>query len=74
MRKCKEEICKINIRDFLNSFLQLLKFKRGADFQVFNDHLCIIKHPQRGKVLSIIKEIYPEYNFYWESPRILKWF
>ena len=70
----QEELPKIAIRDFLNSILQLLGFRRGDDFKAFNNHLFIIKHPNRGKVLSTLKEYYPEYNFYWDNPRVLRWF
>lgn len=69
-RKAKE----MSIKRFTSSLLQLLGAKRGSDFQVYNDHLYILKHPNRGKVLSTLRELYPEYNFYWESPRVLKWF
>lgn len=74
MKRNEDEIPKIQIKDFINSLLQLIGFKRGKDFQTYTDHLFIIKHPKRGKVLSVLKEEYPEYNFYWDTPRILKWF
>ena len=70
----KKDYQKASIQNFFKSILQYTGFERGRDFQIFRDHLFIIKHPMRGKVLSAAKEIYPEYCFYWEHPRILKWF
>jgi hypothetical protein len=74
MSKYEQETPKIPIKNFLNSLLQSFGFKRGADYQIFTDHLFIIKNPKRGKALSVLKEFYPEYNFYWENPKILMWF
>lgn len=75
MRKIRyQEDIKIDIKKFLNSLLQCAGYQRGIDYQVFKNHLFIKKDPQRGKILSLLKELYPKYNFYWESPRTLKWF
>jgi len=48
--------------------------KRGKDYVIRANHIRIIKHPIRGKILSTLKECYPEYHYYWETPRILTWF
>jgi hypothetical protein len=69
-----EEVPVVPIKVFLNSLLQLIGFIKGVEYQTYEDHLFIIKHPKRGKVLSVLKEYYPEYNFYWDNPKILKWF
>jgi hypothetical protein len=48
--------------------------KRGKDYVVRANYLRINKHPIRGKILTLLKECYPEYHYYWETPKLLTWF
>lgn len=64
----------VRIEAFIQSMLTLGGLRRGKDFSVSRTQLRINKHPIRGKLLTAIRELYPEYNFYWETPKILKWF
>ena len=73
MRKAKE-IQPIETEKFLQSILTLNGLKRGKDFVLKRKQLRIIKSPIRGKVLSLVKEHCPEYSYYWETPRVLRWF
>jgi len=43
------------------------------DFAVSNNHAKLSKHPQRGRVLEMLKQEYPQYTFYWETPKVLAW-
>lgn len=70
----KKEDSQVNIKCFSNSFLQLIGLKKGKDFRSFNDHLYIVMHPHRRRILTVLKESYPEYNFYWDKGGILRWF
>ncbi|MDR1119424.1 MAG: hypothetical protein LBM08_00725 [Dysgonamonadaceae bacterium] len=70
----KEEPPKVPIKDFLKSFLSSEKLKQKRDFCVYPDHLFVAKHPANDKMLSTLNKFYPEYTFYWENSRILKWF
>lgn len=64
----------IEIEAFIKSVLTLNGLKRGKDYTLRPHQLRIIKYPIRGKLLSLLKELYPEYSYYWETPRILRWF
>lgn len=62
------------IQDFLRLLFFLHGFKRGKDYLIRGDHLYFIKDPQRRKIISVLKEAYPQYNYCWESSRVLIWF
>ena len=64
----------MDIRLFLSTFLPTLQMKKGVDYKVYNDRLWIQKTPLRGKVMTTLKNMFPEFNYYFESPRILVWF
>lgn len=69
-----EENNEISIKEFLKCLLSLSGLRKGRDYIIKDTHLYIIKHPQRGKVVSILKESYPQYSYYWDSPKLLMWF
>lgn len=73
MRKIKE-VEPTKIEDFIQSLLALHRLKRGRDFKVSHRQLWIKKNPLRGKLIVVIKNTFPEYNFYWETPQTLRWF
>lgn len=73
MRKTKE-VEPTRIEDFIQSVLALNGLKRGRDFKVSGRQLWIKKKPLRGKLIVILKNTFPEYSYYWESPQILRWF
>lgn len=62
------------IETFIKSFLTLKGLQRGKDYTLRPRQLRIEKHPIRGKLLSTLREAYPEYSYYWETPKILRWF
>lgn len=64
----------IGIEAFIKSVLTLSGLKRDKDYSLRPFQLRIEKHPIRGKLLSLLREAYPEYSYYWETPKILKWF
>lgn len=59
---------------FVAATLGALGLKRGEDFNVTSGQLTIRKYPVRGFLLNALKEIFPQYSYYWETPRILSWF
>ena len=73
MRKTKE-VEPTRIEDFIQSVLALNGLKRGRDFKVSGRHILFKKNPLRGKLIVILKNTFPEYSYYWESPQILRWF
>ncbi len=73
-RKYMEENKEIPIHSFLKCIMSLTTLQHGKDYTIRVNQLRIIKHPVRGKVLSILKEYYPEYHYYWETPKLLIWF
>ena len=64
----------IEIEKFIQSILTLSGLRRGKDYTLKKRQLRIKKHPLRGKVLSTLRELYPEYTYYWETPQILRWY
>lgn len=69
-----ENTDEIKIEDFITSTLMLAGLQKNIDFSVTTNRLNISKYPVRGKLLHVLKETYPKYNFYWETPRALIWF
>lgn len=65
----------IHIKQFLKSVLPQIGLKPGVDFWVTCNYLKI-RHIKKvtGKIVIMLKEAFPVFNFYWETPRILVWF
>lgn len=74
IKKKSKEFKNPAIQDFLRLLFFLHGFKRGKDYSISRNHLYFIKDPQRKKIISVLKEAYPQYNYCWESSRILIWF
>lgn len=64
----------IEIERFIHSVMTLGGMERGRDYTLSKSRLKIKKHPVRGKLLSVLRETYPEFTYYWETPKILRWF
>jgi hypothetical protein len=54
--------------------LTLNGLKRGKDFTIRGGQLKIVQPSIRDKLFSIIQKACPNCNFYWETPKILRWF
>lgn len=74
MRKQTKESEPVKIEKFIQSVLALAGLQRGKDYTIRPHQLRINKNPLRGKLLEVLKEYYPEYSYYWETPKILRWF
>ncbi len=74
MRKQTNEERPVKIEKFIQSVLALAGLQRGKDYTIRPHQLRINKNPLRGKLLEVLKEFYPEYSYYWETPKILRWF
>lgn len=72
MRQRKND--QIKIEKFIQSTLTCAGLQKGKDFTIISGQLKIAKNPLRGKLLSTLKEAYPQYNYYWETSKILRWF
>ena len=64
----------VSIESFIKSILAVNGLKRVRDYTLRRSQLHINKMPIRGKLLGALREEYPEYNYYWETPKILRWF
>lgn len=66
---------KNNIKKFLKSVLSQLGLKSGRDYLVTKNYLKI-RHIKTviGQILITLKEVFPMFNYYWKTPRILVWF
>lgn len=66
---------KHEIKDMLKVIMQHFKLKKGIDYVIKNGELRMVHiKGVTGVILVTLKENFPQFNFYWESPRILKWF
>ena len=50
------------IKIFLKSLLSQIGLQLGIDYII------------TGKITTTLKEIFPVFNFYWKTPRLLVWF
>lgn len=69
-----DENSTVEIEQFIQAMLTLSGLKRGRDYIIRKSRLRIKKNPLRGKLLSTLKELYPEYSYYWETAQVLRWF
>lgn len=74
MRKQIKESEPIKIERFIPAVLAFTGLQKGIDYSVSKGQLRIKKNPLRGKLLAVLKEYYPQYSYYWETPKILRWF
>ncbi len=66
---------KIKINDFINfSLSTLFRLKKEEDYVICADSLYLNHIGIKSKIEPLLKEVYPEYHYYWKSPRILTWF
>ena len=63
------------VRQYLYSVLSAIGLKRGYDYLVSTNSL-FIRHIKNvvGRVMISLRETFPVFNFYWETPRRLVWF
>lgn len=67
---------KIQIKRFIKAFLPQIGLRSGVDFQVTDNNLKI-KHYFKtviGNIVITLKEVFPIFNFYWQTSRMLVWF
>lgn len=72
--KIQNESEPLKIENFIQSVLILKGLKKNKDFKVSGNQLWIKKNPLRGQLISVLKDLYPEFNYYWDTPQILRWF
>lgn len=66
---------KHNIKKFLKALLSQIGLQYGIDYFATDNYLKIrhLSHVT-GRVMMTLKEVFPVFNFYWKSPRMLVWF
>lgn len=66
---------KQHIKIFLKSLLSQIGLRSGVDYIVTVNYLRI-RHLKNitGKITTTLKEMFPVFNFYWKTPRMLVWF
>lgn len=63
------------VQKYLYSVLSAIGLKRGYDYRISINSLYI-RHIKNivGRIMISLRETFPVFNFYWETPRILVWF
>ena len=64
----------ITIEQGIPSLFALHELKRGRDYTLSNGQLYIKDTAQKNKVITILRDFCPEKHYYWETPRLLRWF
>lgn len=64
----------ITIELCVSSVLSLHGFKRGRDYTLSRGQLYLKDIDKKNKVIKILRDSYPEKHYYWETPRLLRWF
>lgn len=66
------------ITEFLPALLSLAGLKRGIDYTLKGNNLRIPTSPKshfiKKRLQITLKELYPEYSYYWLTPSNLQWF
>jgi hypothetical protein len=63
-----------DIQSFVKWLLSASRLKRGTDYLIGRSSVWLGKSPLRGKIVSILKSYYPQYNYYWENAQVLMWY
>lgn len=56
------------------SILSLLGLKKTRDYTLSKGQLYLKNIDKKHKVLDALREFRPEKHYYWETPRLLRWF
>ncbi len=56
------------------SVLALHGFKRGRDYTLSRGQLYLKDIDKKNQVIKILRDSCPEKHYYWETPRMLRWF
>lgn len=54
--------------------LSIYGFKRKRDYVLGNGQLYIKNVVKKNKIAAVLQSFYPTKHYYWEAPRILRWF
>lgn len=64
----------IKFEQYLSQHLFLYGFKKNRDYTLSKQQLYIKNSDVKSKLISALKELFPEKHYYWETPRLLRWF
>ena len=64
----------VEFEQFIPSILSLHGLKKTRDYTLSKEQLYIKNTALKSKIISALREFYPEKLYYWETPRILRWF
>ncbi len=73
MSKSKEHVI-VEVEQYLPSVLSLYGLKKTRDYTVSSGQLYLKNTELKNKVLHALKNHCPEKHYYWETPRLLRWF
>lgn len=75
MSKVKgKEYAAVTMEQCIPSILSLHGLKKGRDYTLSNGQLYMKDTAQKNKVITVLRRFYPEKQYYWEAPRLLRWF
>jgi len=56
------------------TILSLLGLKKTRDYTLSKGQLYLKKTNLKNKVVTALRDFCPEKYYYWETPRLLRWF
>ncbi len=73
MLKSKENVI-AEIEQCIPSILSLLGLKRTRDYTLSKGQLYLKNVDMKNKVVTALRNFCPDKHYYWETPRLLRWF
>lgn len=64
----------IEIEQCAPSLLSLLGLKKTRDYTLSKGQLYLKNIDMKNKVITALRDFCPEKHYYWETPRLLRWF
>lgn len=54
--------------------LSMLRLKKPRDYTLSKGQLYLKNIDMKNKIVTVLRDLYPEKHYYWETPRLLRWF
>lgn len=64
----------IKLKKCISQYLFFNGFKKNLDYTLSNDQLIIKNMVVKDKIIKVLRDFSPNQHYYWETPRILRWF
>lgn len=62
------------IEQCVSSILSIHGLKKSRDYTISNGQIYLKDTAKKNKVITVLREFYPEKHYYWETPHLLRWF